>query len=441
VARLGIDMRPGEGVSAALLFLYFFLIITFQYASKSVRQAEYIDRLGAEALPLVYLLVAVSSLPFLMVYGLFCDRLPRHHLIAATSVTVALSVLGFGWFLDQPGNWAPVAFYVWISIVYVLNVSQFWSYANHVFDPRQAKRLFGFIGAGGLLGGVAGGQVATLATRLVGARFSLVVAAVVLLLTAVLIYVIHAVRGGRLAPDAGAAGMAKLAQARGGFKVIRRSRHLRLITATMLVTVVVAQVVDLQFSSAVEQSTTTLEQRITFFGNFYSIMGLAAFAFQLLFTARIHRALGIGVALRVLPGTLAFGSGAVLLAAAGFPGLLLPAAMGLKVAENGIRYSLDQATRELLFMPIPSKARLKAKAMIDVFVQRLGKGVAAVILLPVTLGLLPALQAGWIALALIAGWLGIAGAITWRPSAGACAAPRSTPGAPSTFRTLRRSRC
>lgn len=410
-ARLGIDLRPGEVTAALSLFTYFFLIIAFQYACKSVRQAEYIDRLGAEALPLVYFLVALCSLPILAVYIRYCDRMPRHHLIATTSLVVSASVVGFWWLLELPGGWAPVAFYVWISIVFVLNVSQFWSYANHIFDARQAKRLFGFVGAGGLLGSVAGGQITAFAARTVGVRFSLLVAAAILAATAGLIYVIHSANRSRASTDAPTSGISKIAEARGGWKVIRGSRHLRLITATMLVTVVVAQVVDLQFNSAVESSTTTKEQSAALFGNFYTIMGLAAFAFQLLFTSRIHRALGIGVALRTLPVTMGVGTIAVLVSAAGFPLLLLPAAMGLKVAENGIRYSLDQTTRELLFMPVRSDLRVKAKATIDVFVQRFGKGAAAFLLLPVTLGWLPALQVGWIALALIAVWLVVSGAM------------------------------
>ncbi len=410
-ARFGIDVRPGEATAAISLFTYFFLIIAFQYACKSVRQAEYIDRLGAEALPLVYFLVALCSLPVLAVYVRFCDRMALHHLIATTSLLVSASVVGFWWLLELPGGWAPVAFYVWISIVFVLNVSQFWSYANHVFDARQAKRLFGFVGAGGLLGSVAGGQITAFAARTVGVRFSLLVAAAILAATAALIYAIRAANRALVSTAVSTSRGSKIAEARGGWKVIRGSRHLRLITVTMLVTVVVAQIVDLQFNSAVERSTTTKEQSAALFGDFYTIMGLAAFAFQLLFTSRIHRVLGIGVALRTLPMTMGIGTIAVLVSAAGFPALLLPAAMGLKVAENGIRYSLDQTTRELLFFPVRSDLRVKAKATIDVFVQRFGKGAAALILLPVTLGWLPALQVGWIALALILVWLAVAGAM------------------------------
>jgi AAA family ATP:ADP antiporter len=94
-----------------------------------------------------------------------------------------------------------------------------------------------------------------------------------------------------------------------------------------------------------------------------------------------------------------------MIAAALAPTMLLPAALLLKISESGIRYSLDQATRELLFLPVPSLARLKAKATIDVFVQRMGKGVAALLLLPVFFGLITPIEAGWITFGLIAIWL------------------------------------
>lgn len=59
LARLGIDMRSGEGLPAVLLFTAFFLLMAFWYATKSVRQSTFIDSLGAAMLPVAYLLVAV----------------------------------------------------------------------------------------------------------------------------------------------------------------------------------------------------------------------------------------------------------------------------------------------------------------------------------------------------------------------------------------------
>jgi len=139
-SRLGIDMRPGEEAPALLLFLCFFLFTTFQYTTKAVRQSAYIDGLGAANLPWVYLTVAICSYPLLRLYSAFADRLKQHHLIAATSGVIAGSMVAFWWLFQYSWPWIPFVLYVWISIVYVMNFSQFWSFSNHLFDPRQAKR-------------------------------------------------------------------------------------------------------------------------------------------------------------------------------------------------------------------------------------------------------------------------------------------------------------
>ncbi|HEX7705280.1 MAG TPA: Npt1/Npt2 family nucleotide transporter [Thermoanaerobaculia bacterium] len=403
--RIGVRFRSGEAGPAVLLFLIFFLLITFQYTTKSVRQSTFINSLGAEKLPYVYLFIALASYPFLRIYSRFADTMRRDGLIIATCTFTAGTMIAFWWLFEYPWQWVPFAFYVWISITIVMLVSQFWSLSNHMFDARQAKRLFAFVGAGGLLGGVLGGQVAKVATKLVGTRYALLMAAFLLLTVVVLIWVTRRVHPADERRVAGAAGLSSLDQARGGFALLRQSKHLRGVATIMLLTVVVAQIVDLQFNWAVQQATTSLDQRTAFFGNFYSVMGLMAFAFQLIFTARIHRNLGVGFAMRVLPVSMGVGTLAIMGAAMAAPELILGAALLLKTSENGVRYSLDQATRELLFLPIPSKARLKAKAFIDVFVQRAAKGVAALLLLPVTFGIMAPTQAGWLALVLIVVWL------------------------------------
>ena len=53
------------------------------------------------------------------------------------------------WFLfgGSSEGWIPVAFYLLGLIMGILLISQFWTLANDIFDARQAKRLFGFIGA------------------------------------------------------------------------------------------------------------------------------------------------------------------------------------------------------------------------------------------------------------------------------------------------------
>ncbi len=412
---MGVDMRAGEGPIAALLFVYFFLLITSQYISRSVRDSAWVTTLDANTLPYGFILVAICSYPILVIFARLVDRVPRHHLIAGTSSIFAVSLVAFWWLFGyEEWTWVPVVFYVWAAITFVLTVSQFWSYANHSLDPRQAKRLFGFIGAGGGLGGFVGGMYARAAAEALGSSALLLVSAGIQIIIAVLV-----VAGNRLNPPdearvAGATGLAKLDAAKGGFQTIRASRQLTLIAALMLCTVAVANIVNLQFAWAVGEVSTQLDEATALFGLVYSFNSLFGFAFQILFTGRIHKYLGIGIAMRILPVALAFGTAGLMISANVFDSaqtLFVVAAM-LLIGEKGIRYSLDQSTRELLFLPVPSIARFRAKAFIDVFVQRFAKGVGAAIALVGTALLgMTIVKVGWFSLIIIAIWIGVTVAV------------------------------
>ena len=145
-------MRDGEGEPALLLFVFLFLLLTFQISTETVRQSTFIDSLGASRLPLVYLLVALTSYPFLLFYNRFVDRYRAVQLLVLSCFIVAGLMVGFWVLMRFSWAWVAVVYYVFTSVVYGLLNSQFWLFANHLFDPRQAKRLFGFIGAGASLG-------------------------------------------------------------------------------------------------------------------------------------------------------------------------------------------------------------------------------------------------------------------------------------------------
>ncbi len=410
--RLGADVRAGEGLVTLLLFSSLFLVVNFQYVAKTVRQSTFVDALGATRLPWVYLAVALLSYPLLRVYTRFADRVERHRLISFTCLLVAGVTVGFWWLYRYPWNWVPAAFYVWTSIAFVLTISQFWSFANHSLDARQAKRLFGPIGAGGLLGGIAGGQVARWMNVWVGPRSSLLVGALLLIGLVFLIHAVHRRHPGD-GEHGGASGLAKFEQSKGGLRTIIGSRHLRLLAFGVVVMVVASQIVDLQFNWAVERATSTLAERTAWFGNFFSVTGVLALVFQVVFTSRIHRSLGVGLAMRALPIVIGVGS-AILLLASGFAvEFTVATVLALKAGESGVRYSLDQSTRELLFLPVGANLRVKAKAFIDVFVQRTAKGLAALLLLPVTFGWITVIQAAWMTLALVGVWLLLSG-VTYR---------------------------
>jgi len=400
-------MRPGEGSLAWLFFLYFLVLTTVHFAGKSVRQASFIDAIGAVNLPYVFLAVALISYPVLVLYSRLAARFKHSSIIVGSSVFHAVGFVLFFFLLPLDQKWIVALFYVWLGMAFAIAVSQVWSYANHVFDPRQARRLFAFIGAGGLLGAIPGGLMAWGVTQRVGTHYTLLAAAALVLVVPILVVFIERNRPNTHPPPAQRS-RGREEEARGGLQIIRGSRLLLVITALMLVTVMVGQLVGWQFYWFVELETQELDQRTTLISQFFVLMGIVGFLFQLLFTQRIHRALGVGVAMRVLPTTVGVMQIAVVVALAIAPGAVFPLVWVLMLGEGSLRHSVDQATRELLFLPVPSELRVRAKAFIDVFVQRFAKGMAALLILPVTFGWLTGMEGeyvSWLTAIVLVMWL------------------------------------
>lgn len=417
-------IRPGEGVPAWLFFAYFLTVTSVHFAGKSVRQASYIDTIGAANLPYVYLAVALISYPVLVLYSRLAQRFRHRNLITVTTAMhVAGLLLFFALFTFEPVSRQVVAalYYVWLGMAFAIAVSQVWSYANHVFDPRQARRLFAFIGAGGLLGSIPGGLLAWLVTRVAGTYATLLAAAVVLLAAPLLVLLIERHRPNIRPQPLRSARNARYEQAKGGLQSIRGSRLLVLITLLMAATVVAGQLVGWQFYWHVEQHTEMVDEarqldtRTSVIGGFFTLMGVVGFLFQLLFTGRIHRALGVGVGMRVLPATVGVIQVMVVIAlATAGSQVVFALVVMLMLAEGSLRHSLDQATRELLFLPVPSRLRVRAKAFIDVFVQRFAKGLAALLILPVTFGWLAGSEGAYVGVvtAIVVGlWLALTGRV------------------------------
>ena len=151
-----VEVRKGETSALLLMFLYSFLAMTSYNIVKPLTRAQFIQDLGADNLPVVLLFSGVLVGFIMTGYSRVASWLPPKSVIAMTQAAMAAMLLGF-WVMFRGGlpN-VSVAFYFVGQILGVLLISQFWTLANDVYDPRQAKRLFGFIGGGASLGGMTG---------------------------------------------------------------------------------------------------------------------------------------------------------------------------------------------------------------------------------------------------------------------------------------------
>jgi len=108
-----------------------------------------------------------------------------------------------------------------------------------------------------------------------------------------------------------------------------------------------------------------------FYGNFFTLVNLISAAIQAFVVSRVLKRFGVRVALLVLP----------VVAMAGYVSMafvpLLSFIRGAKIAENSVDYSLQNTTRNALYLPTSREAKYKAKQANDTFFVRLGDVLSA----------------------------------------------------------------
>ncbi len=367
-----LDIRPGEWPLVGLLTSYFCLVITSHYVIKPVRNSLFIERLGADNLPYVYIATAIFAGIIVSLYSRIGDRVSRTALVLGTLAFLASNLLVFWWFLRTEAILASGAFYIWAKLYPLLLVSQFWLVASQLFTTPQAKRVFGIIGAGGIVGGIAGSAIAGFLATRIGSEPLLLVSAGILGLSALLILAID-----RFAPPVKTRPQLRREEEEspGVWTLLKESSHLRTIAYLLGLTIVVSTIVDWQFNKAVELFVPGEDMKTEFLARFFVLLNFVSIGIQLFITSWILRVFGVGIALLLLPAALLAGSLGIVL----FPTLW--AAAIAKGTEGSMRYSLDQSTRELLFLPLPGELKYRGKPLVDMAVYRLGTGIGGLIVL------------------------------------------------------------
>ncbi len=371
-----VNLREGETGTAILMFVYSFLVMTAYNNIKPSATSKFIKDLGADNLPWIYLIAGVTLGIILQYYSRLVGKIPPRWVLPGTQVVVIGLLIGF-WFLFKTGEeWVSAAFYFWGRLLLgIFLISQFWTLANDFYDPRQAKRIFGFIGGGASLGGMTGSGLTSLLVERVGTENLLLFSAAILGIC--FFVVIQIQKSQRPTEDSFAA---KKETVRGGeaWAMFRQSKHLRLIALMIGFAALGAVTIEQQLNMAVEGEVQTQDAITSFLAGITFYVSLIGFIIQIWLVSRIYRVVGIGFALIVLP----FGLGATALLILFNPVLWAPSVA--RVLDSSLRYSLNKTTNEVLFLPLPKELKLKAKAFVDVTADRfIGKGIGGAILLVV----------------------------------------------------------
>jgi AAA family ATP:ADP antiporter len=367
-------VRSGEGPPVLLTFLLIAIIIASFVLARAVRNGLFLSEFDAHRLVYVYVAVPFVLLVFAPLHTFFAGRSGHRAVIAFTLTFFLLNVLVF-WtlFRQVPRPVLSALFYVWVNCYGIIASFQAWGFAASVFDTRQAKRLFGLIGSGAPAGAILGGLLARTLVGPVGGAVNLLLVLAALQGLAALLVVLSLRVIPRRPPRPFERRPARLLPKT--LALVFRSGYLRGIAALVFLVAIVTQWSQFQFLLVAQQRFTRDADRLTaFLGEWNVYLGIVAFLVQVLFTGPALRHFGIAVTILLLPVSLGLGSALVVLFPA-FWSVLLTSSF-----DQSLRFSIDKATFELLYLPLPATVRAGVKATIDTVFSRGADAVGGLLL-------------------------------------------------------------
>ena len=374
------DIRPGEAGPALLVGLYLATVVAAFLLAKPIRNGLFLAEYGASRLVYVYASVPVAVTLLVPLHARLASGRGRRAVHIGTLVFFILTFVGFWYaFTFRPSTLLPAVFYVWVNCYGVIAPVLVWTLASSVFDTRQARRLFGFIAGGASLGAIVGGLFAWTLLGVVGGSVNLILVMVALIVTSVgLVHLTWRVIPTEPPVVEYGAGRS----VRASLDTVRRDPYLCRIALLVFLVAIATQWTEFQVSLVADRDLGGNADRVTiFFGRFNLTLGLVAFLLQFA-TGPTLRRFGVGLGILCLP--LAVGTGSVVI-------LLFPTVASVLVTkglDQSLRFSIDKASYELLYVPVDARIRSTVKATIDVIVSRAADLVGAVLLFLVTGGFL-----------------------------------------------------
>jgi AAA family ATP:ADP antiporter len=349
---------------------------------KSVRNADFLYKLGKDPLPYAYLMTAVIAGIVVVLHAKFQSRISKKKLILYSllffsAVNIVLCIL----FISEI-RWFPLANWIWINILISVLMTQFWLVANEVFNPREIRKIIGFIGSGGILGGLLGGLLTKFSAGTFFYDYLFLISAVMLLLCFFIAKLIFKNYKDDLSKEKKGTDETKEKIKRDAeisfsscWECVRKNPYLYLMALIVSLTFIVSLLIDFQFNSIIYNKITGESNLASFYGLFNAGVMVFAFLFQIFITGKLIKRLGVKGTLLFCPIILIFLAVGVLL----FPFISFAAA--IKASDKSLSYSVNQSIREILYIPVDPELRYKAKVFIDMFLQRFARGIGALVTL------------------------------------------------------------
>ena len=358
------NIRPAEKHPVFLLFSMFFFVVFASITGSAVRDAIFLIHYDKTYLPIMYLFVAITMILIINIYNRINKGKSQQFLLIITGIIFSITLIAFQFFLS--GLAIPL-FYIWIEIITIFSVMQFWLVTGDIFNSRQAKRIFPLIIAGGSLAAILSGySIKPFVTYFSSQNL------IYLTIGSLLAYVIIAIF---LSPFISTQKETKKEPiSELNVNNIINDSYVVSIGLMIAFSAIISRVIDYQFKIIAVSTFPDQDSLVNFFGAYYGLTGFATLLMQLSITGFILKRFGILIGLLILPISLAIGSLGFLLS-----GTLLTVFIA-KFSDQVFKFSINNSIKEILWLPISAKKKLQTKPIIDGIVRSGVEGISGLVI-------------------------------------------------------------
>lgn len=399
VARL-FDVRAGERRLVLLAFAVLLLTISAHTMLETARDALLLAKMPRRALGVVYVVIAILTLPTGAVAASLGERLGPKRALCGSLVVAAVSVLFVRALPASPST--AMVLYVLTGLIGAVLVPQFWAFTGGLFTVAQGRRLLGPIASAGVVGGLVGSSIAAIAVMVIPTRQLLFVASGVFVLAAITLFFSNTDRAAIEAAPRTTQRRASMFS-RAAMRELGEDPFVARIAGLVALSTAAVLALDYLFKWSVAETVPARELG-RYLATYYAMLNGISLVMQLFVGGALVRRLGVTAAAMVTPVLLST-SALAMAVTGGSPSTILVA----KGTDGALRHSVHRITTELVYLPVPAETRARVKPFIDGALARFAQAITACFLLGLAeagqltrgrmVGLVVFLCLAWLALA------------------------------------------
>jgi AAA family ATP:ADP antiporter len=362
-------IEPHELRAAMVSFTLVFVLMAAYYILRPVRDAMASDWSDAQV-SVLWTFTFLFSFIAAAIHGYFVSRIQLRYLVPGIYGFFASTFVGVYILLGSSVNvdWVNKAFYVWVSVFSLFQVSVFWSFMSDTFNKDQSTRLFGFITTGASIGAIVGPAIPALFAENIGISNLLLIASLVLMATIPLIFYIQHLKHVDLGNHDVHADVAMQKGLGGnplaGYQVFFKTPFLLGIGLFIFLYAGIGSFVYFELKNLMVDFSR--EQRTQYWALIDVATNTLTIISGMFITSRLASRFGLALTLALVPVCIVLG----LLTVALVP--LVWMVVALQIFRRAGNYGITRPAREMLFTIVDRETRFKAKQVIDVVVYRGG---------------------------------------------------------------------